>query len=518
MTAKAIIAAGHDVTAAAAAEVIAAGGNAFDGACAALAAAAVAEPVLASLGGGGFVMGRPAGSEPFLLDFFVQTPQRPASGPGLDFYPVVADFGDTTQTFHIGWGSIATPGAIAGLCALQQCHARLPLADLLAPAARAARAGVVVTAFQHRLARIVEPILRADPDYFAAFAAPHDPQRLAEPGERVQQPLLAEALAAIADAGASVLYRGPWADGLASQSHARGGLLSAADLAGYQVAWRQPLARSFRGARLFLNPSPSFGGVLIALAAELLQQGSASHLAGSLAHYQRLALAMALTQEARAEVGARLPEGLPAELVAAYHDRMREQLQVRRGTTQISIADRDGNLASLTLSNGEGSGALLPGTGIMLNNMLGEADLNPGGITGFVGDRRMSSMMCPTLVRVDAGNGPAGVAPGWTVTGSAGSNRIRSAILQVLSNLIELRMPLADAVEAPRLHLEDGLLSVEPPIDGPVLDQLRRDWPAVHPWSQRSVFFGGAHSVAIRDDGRLDGAGDSRRGGVVRRV
>jgi gamma-glutamyltranspeptidase/glutathione hydrolase len=90
--------------------------------------------------------------------------------------------------------------------------------------------------------------------------------------------------------------------------------------------------------------------------------------------------------------------------------------------------------------------------------------------------------------------------------------------LQVLSNLIELRMPLADAVEAPRLHLEDGLLSVEPPIDGPVLDQLRRDWPAVHPWSQRSVFFGGAHSVAIRDDGRLDGAGDSRRGGVVRRV
>ena len=110
---RAIIAAGHEQTAAAAAEVISAGGNAFDGAVAALAAACVAEPVLASLGGGGFLHARPAGGEPVIYDFFVQTPRVKAATEGLDFYPIIADFGDTVQEFHIGMGAIATPGALA---------------------------------------------------------------------------------------------------------------------------------------------------------------------------------------------------------------------------------------------------------------------------------------------------------------------------------------------------------------------------------------------------------------------
>jgi gamma-glutamyltranspeptidase/glutathione hydrolase len=182
----------------------------------------------------------------------------------------------------------------------------------------------------------------------------------------------------------------------------------------------------------------------------------------------------------------------------------------RRGTTQISIADAEGNLASMTLSNGEGAGYLLPGTGIMLNNMLGEEDLNPGGFHRWTEDRRIGSMMCPTLVEHADG--------GWSVLGSSGSNRIRSAILQVLSNLIDLRMPLSEAVEAPRIHYEAGRLNIEPPCDGELLAALRAHWPDILVWSGRSIFFGGAHSVAIGADGTLRGAGDSRRGGVVRRV
>jgi gamma-glutamyltranspeptidase/glutathione hydrolase len=539
-----VIAAGHAVTAEAAADVMAAGGNAFDGVCAALAAATVAEPVLASLGGGGFLMARPAGAKPILFDFFVQTPRRRPDGAPLHFFPIVADFGDSTQTFHIGAASMATPGAIAGLFAVHQALCRLPMSDLLAPARRAARDGVMVTPFQHRLAQVVEPILRAHPDCFAAHASGSDPEQLAAPGERVRQPRLAEALAELAASGPGLLYgdrcadprpaegggadahadagaagrsaAGAWGERLAQLCTASGGLLGTADLAAYRVEQRAPLEHGFSGGALYLNPSPSFGGVLIALTFELLQAAGPAAAFGSFDQRQRLARALELTQEARLAMGLRLPLGVEPALIAACRAQMRAQARVARGTTQISIADADGNLASLTLSNGEGAGVLLPGTGIMMNNMLGEEDLNPGGLDGWAPGQRMSSMMCPTLIRRDRTAAGHDGGSDWIVTGSAGSNRIRSAILQVVSNLLELGMPLAEAVEAPRLHLEDGLLSIEPPVDAAVLERLERAWPRVQVWGDRNVFFGGAHSVSIGDNGECSGVGDSRRGGVVR--
>ena len=117
-----------------------------------------------------------------------------------------------------------------------------------------------------------------------------------------------------------------------------------------------------------------------------------------------------------------------------------------RGTTHISVADAGGNLASLTLSNGEGSSYVLPGSGIMLNNMLGEEDLNPGGFHRLPAGVRLASMMTPTIARLSDG--------GQIALGSGGSNRIRSAILQVLLNVLEFDMDLEQAVNAPRLHLE----------------------------------------------------------------
>ena len=519
---RAIIAAGHEQTAAAAAEVISAGGNAFDGAVAALAAACVAEPVLASLGGGGFLHARPAGGEPVIYDFFVQTPRVKAATEGLDFYPIIADFGDTVQEFHIGMGAIATPGALAGLFAVQQDLCQLPSSMLLEPARRLAQDGVIVNAFQHQIATVVEPILRARPEIFALHASRRDPNRLAEPGERVTQPALAQALGQLAAGGAQLLYGagsnttgagsncGAWGERLAADCAANGGHLSVADLAGYRVEQRSPLRRVYRDAALYLNPPPSVGGLLIGLTLDLLSQQHLDGLTfGSSAHRHLLTTAMQLTQDLRAGPATDGAELDPALLTQA-RTLMRSATLFRRGTTQISIADADGNLASMTLSNGEGAGYLLPGTGIMLNNMLGEEDLNPGGFHRWAEDRRIGSMMCPSLVEHADG--------GWSVVGSSGSNRIRSAILQVLSNLIDLRMPLAAAVEAPRIHYEAGRLNIEPPCDAEVLEALRGHWPEVMVWSARSIFFGGAHSVAIGADGTLSGAGDSRRGGVVKRV
>lgn len=514
---RAIIAAGHPATASAAAAVLGAGGNAFDGIAAALAAACVAEPVLASLAGGGFLLARPAAAAPRCLDFFAQTPRQRADPAGLDFRPVLADFGDTTQEFHIGLGAVATPGAIAGLFAIIDGLCRLPAADLLEPARRLAADGVVVTPFQHRLAQIVEPILRARPEVFAGHASRRDPTRLAEPGERLPQPELAAALAELARDGAGLLHGGPWGERLAGLCAGHGGHLTTADLAGYRVVERPPLTLGYRDARLFLNPPPSIGGLLIGLALDLLASADRPGAPfGSAAHRHWLATAMRLTQEARSEAGIGLDgadaadDRLDAGLVARYRQAMRAAAVCRRGTTQISIADADGNLASLTLSNGEGTGWLLPGTGIVLNNMLGEEDLNPAGFHRWPADRRIRSMMCPTLVAHADG--------GWTVTGSSGSNRIRSAILQVLSNRIDLGMPLGEAVDAPRIHVEGGLLSIEPPVAPGLLDALAADWPRIHAWRAPSVFFGGAHSVAIGADGALTGAADPRRGGVVQQV
>ncbi len=286
---------------------------------------------------------------------------------------------------------------------------------------------------------------------------------------------------------------------------AMGGHLRGADLAGYRVERRESLAASYRDATLYLNPPPSLGGILIHLALDLLSQQRLDGLCfGSATHRHLLASVMRLTQDLRAATD---DSGLDPALLARYRALMRSTTLFRRGTTQISIADADGNLASMTLSNGEGAGYLLPGTGIMMNNMLGEEDLNPGGFHHWGTDQRIGSMMCPTLVAHADG--------GWSVLGSSGSNRIRSAIVQVLSNLIDLDMPLREAVDAPRIHYENGTLNLEPPCGGELIDALREHWPEILAWSAPSIFFGGAHSVAIAADGSLSGAGDGRRGGVV---
>ena len=514
MTALGSVAAGHPLTAEAAAEVLRAGGNAFDAALAALCAACIAEPVLASLGGGGFLLARPADSAPELFDFFAQTPRRHRPEQELDFYPILADFGDATQEFHIGQGSIATPGAIAGLVAIHRVHCRLPLDVIVAPACRLARDGVIVNRVQRDIAEIVSPILNASPAALALYADPQQPGRLAPVGARVRNPQFAEALERIAREGADPFYRGDLGARLVRDCAEHGGHLSAADLADYRVERRAPLVHPYRGARLYTNPPPSQGGFLLGVTLGLLGAVEPARLGrGSPEYLHALALAQELTQRLRRAQPAAHAEPLSAlepGILDGYRRLMEDAATFSRGTTQISVADRDGNLASVTLSNGEGAGYVLPGTGIMLNNMLGEEDINPHGFHRWPTNRRISSMMAPSLLaRADGG---------WVVTGSSGSNRIRSAILQVVSNLIDFGLELEAAVASPRMHFDDGVLNLEPPITADTIAALGTHWPGLKVWNRGSVFFGGAHSVAVAPDGSTHGAGDPRRGGVALQV
>jgi gamma-glutamyltranspeptidase/glutathione hydrolase len=174
-------------------------------------------------------------------------------------------------------------------------------------------------------------------------------------------------------------------------------------------------------------------------------------------------------------------------------------------TTHVSVLDADGGACSVTCTNGEGSGLVVPGTGIHVNNIMGEEDLNPLGFFQGPPGRRMPSMMAPTVVL-----GPDGVPE--LVVGSAGSNRIRSAILQVVVNVVDRGMAAQDAIDAPRVHAEGGVLYGEP---GSGVEDLRGRREVVL-FRDRNLFFGGAQAVE-RDPGTgvASGAGDPRRGGAA---
>ena len=516
MKAKGAVACGHPETAAAAVEMLQDGGSAFDAVLAGMAAACVAEPVLASLAGGGFLLAQPADGPAQLYDFFVDTPRRAAPIDSLDFFPLHADFGTTTQEFHIGHGAIATPGAVKGFFAIQRDLCRLPVQRLLAPAIRLAREGWRVRAIDSYLFGVVRPIITHRAESRAHFTLPNGD--LLPEGALFRQPALADSLDALAREGDGLFYRGELAARLVKLCAEAGGHLTAEDLANYAVVRRAPLARSYRGAEILTNPPPSAGGVLIAFALDLLAHCPAGPLSSPEA-LADLARAMALTNRARHET--RLHEAADPEMEAEAVRRLfdpkllqayRQEILTRpasfRGTTHISVVDDAGNLAALTLSNGEGCGSFLPGSGILLNNMLGEEDLNAAGFHAWPPGCRLASMMSPSIARLADGRSVA--------LGSGGSNRIRSAVLQVFLRLASEGLSAAAAVEAPRLHVEGGIVNHEAGFPEDCIAALTDVVGKTFAWPDRNLFFGGVHTVVRDATGNLQAAGDPRRGGVAR--
>jgi gamma-glutamyltranspeptidase / glutathione hydrolase len=476
------VASGHPATTAAAVEVLEAGGNAVDACVAAGFAAAIAEPTLTSLAGGGFLLARTATGEEVLFDFFVDTPGRGRSADArpLDFEEVVVQFSGAAQGFNVGLGSVAVPGCLAGLLHAHRRLGRVELAVVTAPARRLAEDGVEVNDQQAYVLRILEPILTRTPEA-AEIAAPGG--QLLAAGDRFVNPTLAAFLAELDERG----FAEPrLAAAVERAMDLGGGLLTAADLTSYGVIERAPLEVHWRGHRLLTNPPPAFGGELVALGLlELEDRPGWPCAAGTLAHAAALTEAMIATDEVRA-----------AGLVG-------EQLRRRStgGTTHVSVADAEGGAASMTTSNGEGSGWLLPGTGVVANNMMGEDDLHPGGFHATPPGERVASMMAPSLV-VDP-DGRVRLA-----VGSGGSKRIRTALVQVIASVMDQQRPLVDAVEAPRLHWDGAQLHVEPGWPAEVVGSLEARWPLTR-WPQRDLYFGGVQAVV---PGR-EAAADPRRGG-----
>jgi len=556
ITPRGVIAAGHEKTVRAAEVILREGGNAFDAALAGLACACVAEPILASLGGGGYLLARTAEGDSSVYDFFVQTPQRKKPSAELDFFPISADFGTAQQEFHIGKGAIAVPGLVRGMFAVHRDLGILPMKDIIAPAVTFAKEGVSINELQAYIFSIMGDICVSTPEAAAIYgrqkentsktspieevspkgiteqqtkrigATSH--QSLLRPiaqGEIFRQPMLADTLESLAIEGEDLFYRGEIAKHIVRDMEDGGGHLTARDFEHYRSERRVPLQLVYRGERLVTNPPPSSGGLLIGFALKLLESAP-EYLAlvrqaggfDSLERLKQLAQVMELTSQARVETETRWDVYssdqdyplLDPEYLAVYRERVAHVPRALRGTTHISIVDGDRNVASLSVSNGEGAGYVVPGTGIMLNNMLGEEDLNPGGFHRWPTNRRMTSMMAPTVIEFQGGGHPK---KGILATGSGGSNRIRSALLQVLVNVIDFQMDVETAVQAPRIHYEDGLFSIENGFGPGDITPLLNSFARHHVWSERNLFFGGAHTVSW-DGNRFQGAGDTRRGGV----
>ncbi|MGD8235278.1 MAG: gamma-glutamyltransferase [Chromatiales bacterium] len=505
---KGAVAAGHPKTAEAATLILEAGGNAFDAALAALCAACVVEPVLTSLGGGGFLLARLDSGETRLFDFFVQTPVRKRPIDQIDFHPIIADFGTAQQEFHIGTGSVATPGTVRGLFDIHRQLGTLPMRRLMEPAIGYARDGVMTNALQAYIFSIVAPIYVATEDARRIYGRGTEKNRLCAEGELLCQPELADTLEILAIEGDRLFYEGEIATTLVEQNRLDGGHLTEEDMHGFRTEIRQPLQHTYRGTRIHSNPPPSSGGMLIRFAQHLLSAIETMDAGfGSSDHLLTLARVMEQTNLARSRHGVHEGEWDEA-LLQQYLNVIRNHPVTARGTTHISVIDTRGNAASLTLSNGEGCGHLLPGTGIMLNNMLGEEDLNPGGFHSWQENVRVSSMMAPSLA-IDKNR--------LIAIGSGGSNRLRTAILQTLCNMIDYGMSVEEAVAAPRIHYERKRISIEPGFSRESVDTLIAAFPDYHLWDEKNLFFGGAHTVLFDGTG-FDGAGDPRRGGVFLRA
>jgi gamma-glutamyltranspeptidase/glutathione hydrolase len=493
---KGIVAAGHPLTAQAGARVLREGGNAVDAALAAMLTSFAAEPLLTGLGAGGYMLVAGAGQQPTLLDFFVQAPRGKAGDAtaardgsaraGGELQAVDVSFGDAAQVFYIGPASCGVYGAPAGVCEAAGRWGTIPLEQLAAPAAKLARDGVALNHGQAYVAEILADLLTATPECAALWAPSGS---ILREGEVLRNPELGQALERLGAEGAEPFYRGDLAAAVCAWLSDKGASLSADDLAGYRAVERDPVRIGYRDREVLTNPPPSAGGTLLAYSLALLDRRPAPPTLGDVVEAMRAAQA----------------ERTPQFLDDLNEDRFLERFLSRAlgATTHISVLDASGRACSVTCTNGEGSAVVVPGTGIHLNNVMGEEDLNPFGFHRHPPGRRMPSMMAPSIVMRDG--------EVELVLGSAGSNRIRSALLQTIVGAVDHDLDVREAVDAPRVHFEAGVVYAEP---GVALDELESADTQIVRFSALNLFFGGVQAVCRRG-GALSGAGDPRRGGVA---
>ena len=476
------------------AEILQAGGNAVDAAIAAALTACVTLPTMSSLGGGGLFT--------LLVDGQVTVCDHFAAVPGLGMRKrgkreldlVTVNFEGIEVDFRVRAPSIAVPGTVAGLWEVHRRYGRLPLREVAAPAISNARKGYEVTGSQRKAFLLLDEIFRMTPEAWALLS---NGDEVAAVGETLRNPNAAETIECLVDEGPAGFYEGEIARAIVQ---AADDWVTQEDLRAYRVHFREPLEGTYRGWTLDMAGMPSVTGGMVLSALEYLESGVPLPRKLDVSNAGRLVESMRRAEAARtAEYETRLFEdGYLQSLFAGCPG---------GSTMHISTADDDGNLVAYTTTVGESAGLVAPGTGVILNNFLGEEDILPAGGLGAAG-RRMMTSMCPTVM--SDGNGRK------VAFGSAGSARIKSALLQVITNIIDRGMSPREAVLAARLHVEGETLYVEG------YGRTEAEVEALRPLSESfkatwdcGFYFGGAQAVLQGPQGFEVGADEERRGCVA---
>jgi gamma-glutamyltranspeptidase/glutathione hydrolase len=510
-------------------EALRAGGNAVDAAVATAFALAVTWPEAGNIGGGGFMLVYPGGkADPVLVDYRETAP----AAATRDMF--------AADKRAAPYKLIGTPGTVRGLALAHQRFGKLPWKDLVLPAVRLAEEGVVV---DRHLADSLNRALRraSNPPEFIRVYGKADGKTRWQVGDRLVQKDLARTLRQIAERGPDVFYKGPIADLLVAEMKAGGGLITRADLAGYEAKVRTPIHGTYRGYDVYGPPPPSSGGIgLVEMlnvleSFELRQHGRWSPRT---LHVLIETMRRAYCDRARylgdpdfvptpaqlttKEYAQRLAREINPERATRSTDLARDIPLAGEGgqTTHFSVIDKEGMAVANTYTLEESFGArvVVKGAGFLLNDEMGDFNPRPGVTdrTGRIGTppnavapgKRMLSSMTPVVV---ARNGRV-----LLVTGSPGGRTIINTVLLVVLNVLEFEMPLREAVDAPRFHhawLPDEV-TVEPGLAenyAAVLEKLRA---MGHVIARKREQQGDAHSIRVEPDtGRYQGEADRRRGG-----
>jgi gamma-glutamyltranspeptidase/glutathione hydrolase len=522
----AMVVSGSEVASAVGRDVLRAGGSAVDAAVAVGFALAVVHPEAGNIGGGGFMLIRRRDGGVHALDYRETAPARATRDMFVDAQ------GEPTERSITGHLAAGVPGAAAGLVEAHRRYGRLPFAQVIEPAIRLARDGFVVDAYRSLSIRADSARLTLFPASRASYLPDGTPP---DPGQVLRQPDLAATLTAIRDRGADGFYRGPVADLIVAEMARGGGLISLADLAAYRPIWREPVAIRYRGYTLYSMPPSSSGGVTLGEILNVMEGFGPLPPFGSPALLHREAEVMRRAyMDRNAFLGdpAFVSNPLDRLLSKAYAAQLRAGIQEHatptsaagpalrdgRSTTHYSVVDAEGDAVATTttLNNGYGSAVTVTGAGFLLNDEMDDFTTAPGkpNLYGLVqGEanaiapgKRMLSAMTPTIVLDPAGRL-------LLVVGTRGGARIITMVYHAISNVIDHRMPLAEAVAAPRMH-HQGLpdtLQVEPGgFPAATLDSLAARGHAI---TVANEYWGDVQAI-IRTPAGWQGVSDSRGGGA----
>jgi gamma-glutamyltranspeptidase / glutathione hydrolase len=448
-------------------EILMMGGNAVDAAVATAFALAVVHPAAGNIGGGGFLLVRPAQGKAAVYDFREMAPK--AASPTM----FLVDGRYSAQRHHDSHVSVGIPGTVAGLQAAWADYGRLPWKTLLQPAISLAREGFMVSDGLARSLREVLPQMKRYPASVAQFSRLGAPYEM---GDLLQQPDLAKTLERIADRLSLGFYTGETAELIVKEMKANGGLITLEDLRTYSIFRRPPLRGSYRGYEVLAPPPPSSGGIGLLQCLNVLEDydvpgfgfGSAAYV-----HHVSEALRRAFADRARYAGDPEANEIPVARLVSKeYAAQLRRTIHTDKAsvsspasfewpaegtqTTHLSVVDADRSAVSLTytLEDSYGSKIVVPGAGFLLNNEMGDFNAGPGltDASGLIGTapnlagpgKRMLSNMTPTIVSRDGRL--------YLVAGSPGGRTIPSTVLQLVLNVIDFGMNAQEAVDAPRFN------------------------------------------------------------------